>query len=73
MLVLVGVPRARREKRPLWLLFLPILALNAIYAAVLALGRYSAPCIPTLMILAAWGVDTLLTRQSRRPPDLRLA
>jgi 4-amino-4-deoxy-L-arabinose transferase-like glycosyltransferase len=40
-------------------LFLPILSLNFLYAAILALGRYSAPCIPTLMVLASFGAVSL--------------
>jgi hypothetical protein len=45
-----------------WLLLLPIFSLNLIYALVLALGRYSAPCIPTLIVLAAFGADCLVRR-----------
>jgi hypothetical protein len=61
-LAIVGLLRARGERRPFWLLLLPVLALNLMYAAVLALGRYSAPCIPTLVILAAFGADRLLPK-----------
>jgi 4-amino-4-deoxy-L-arabinose transferase-like glycosyltransferase len=62
---LIGWRQARQERRNIWLLFLPILCMNLTYAAMLALGRYSAPCIPALMILAAWGVETLLARRRR--------
>jgi 4-amino-4-deoxy-L-arabinose transferase-like glycosyltransferase len=57
LLTLIGVlrMRSRAERHPFWVLLVPIFALNGLYAAVLALGRYSAPCIPTLMVLAAWG------------------
>jgi 4-amino-4-deoxy-L-arabinose transferase-like glycosyltransferase len=58
-LAVVGLVRARRVYQ-FALLLVPIVALNAIYAAVLALGRYSAPCIPLLIVLAAAGVDSLL-------------
>jgi hypothetical protein len=56
---LVGWKRARRERRPIWPLVLPILYLNTVLALLLALGRYSVPVLPCLMVLAAFGVDTL--------------
>jgi 4-amino-4-deoxy-L-arabinose transferase-like glycosyltransferase len=59
-LAFVGMYRARGQPHQFWLLLLPILSMNLVYAAVLALGRYSAPCIPALMVLAAFGVNTLL-------------
>lgn len=59
----IGWLRSRREGQPAWLLILPILYLNTSLAALLALGRYSAPIIPVLMVLAAFGVDTLLARR----------
>jgi hypothetical protein len=60
-----GWLRSRREGQPSWLLILPILYLNISLAALLALGRYSAPIIPVLMVLAAFGIDTLLTRREQ--------
>jgi hypothetical protein len=42
-----------------------VLYLNAVLAPLLALGRYSAPVLPTLMILAAFGIDGLLDRFTR--------
>lgn len=60
ILALVGWRRARREVKPAWVLFLPILYLNLLLAALLALGRYSVPILPCLMIMAAFGVDHLL-------------
>jgi 4-amino-4-deoxy-L-arabinose transferase-like glycosyltransferase len=57
---LAGWRRARREGRPSWLVLLPVLYLNLILAALLALGRYSVPILPALAVLAAYGVDTLL-------------
>jgi 4-amino-4-deoxy-L-arabinose transferase-like glycosyltransferase len=60
ILAAVGWIRGTPQRPRFWLLLLPIAALNLIYAAVLALGRYSAPCIPTLMVLAAFGIDRLL-------------
>jgi hypothetical protein len=61
-LALYGMRRGVGRGRAFWLLLLPIFSLNLIYALVLALGRYSAPCIPTLMVLAAFGVDCLMSR-----------
>lgn len=63
-LALVGWKRARREGRPSWLLWLPILVMNVFVALLIPLGRYSVPILPCLMILAAFGVDTLLSRRS---------
>jgi 4-amino-4-deoxy-L-arabinose transferase-like glycosyltransferase len=57
----VGTRRAWREGRPAWLLLLPVLYLNLLLAALLALGRYSAPILPALLVVAAFGVDTLLS------------
>ena len=71
ILALVGMYRARGKGYQFWLLLLPIASMNLIYAAILALGRYSAPCIPSLMVLAAFGVDSLLP--PRRPPPESVA
>lgn len=52
-------------KKDLFLfVLLPIVTLNLTYAAVLALGRYSAPCIPVLMVLAAGGIASLFERHA---------
>jgi hypothetical protein len=64
ILALIGWGRSRREGQPAWLLFLPILYLNLALAALLALGRYSVPVLPALAILAAFGLDTLLSRRA---------
>jgi 4-amino-4-deoxy-L-arabinose transferase-like glycosyltransferase len=66
ILAFVGMYRARGKGYQFWLLLLPIASMNLIYAAILALGRYSAPCIPSLMVLASFGVSSLL-------PERRLA
>jgi 4-amino-4-deoxy-L-arabinose transferase-like glycosyltransferase len=63
-LAAVGLKRAIREKRPAWLLLLPILMMNLLVAMLIPLGRYSVPILPCLMILAAYGVDSLLVRQA---------
>jgi hypothetical protein len=46
------------------MLVLPALYLNIFLAALLALGRYSAPVLPGLLVVAAYGVDTLLSRRA---------
>jgi 4-amino-4-deoxy-L-arabinose transferase-like glycosyltransferase len=55
----VGLWRSRTEKQPAWLLLLPIVYFNLFLAPLLALGRYSVPIVPCLMVLAAFGLDTL--------------
>jgi hypothetical protein len=65
-LAFVGLKRAHREKRPSWLLWLPILVMNVFVATLIPLGRYSVPILPFLMILAAFGVDTLLSAREGR-------
>jgi len=60
VIALFGVRQARAEKRLLWPLVQPILTINILYAVLLALGRYSAPTIPTLMVLTAWGLFCIL-------------
>ena len=61
-LAIVGLRRANREGRPSWLIWLPIVVMNVFVALLIPLGRYSVPILPFLMILAAFGVDTLLNR-----------
>jgi 4-amino-4-deoxy-L-arabinose transferase-like glycosyltransferase len=61
-LAIVGLIRANREGRPSWLIWLPIVVMNVFVAILIPLGRYSVPILPCLMILAAFGVDTLLNR-----------
>lgn len=66
-LALLGVGRAWREDRPLWMFLLPALHLNLLLAILLALGRYSAPIMPALLVASAFGLDTLLKgREDRR-------
>ena len=60
----VGLTRAHEEGRPSWLIWLPIVVMNAFVAALIPLGRYSVPILPCLMILAAYGVDTLASRRT---------
>jgi hypothetical protein len=63
----IGLWRSRTERQPVWLVLAPILYFNLFLAPLLALGRYSVPIVPCLMVLAAFGVDTLLTKaQSHR-------
>lgn len=64
VLAIVGLRRAHREGRPSWLIWLPIIVMNMFVAVLIPLGRYSVPILPCLMILAAFGVDTLLSRRA---------
>ena len=66
-LAFVGWRRAHREGRPSWLIWLPIVVMNVFVAALIPLGRYSVPILPCLMILAAFGVDTLLNHRGMVP------
>jgi len=56
---LIGIPRAKAEGRPIWLIFTPILTVWFTYALLLALGRYSSTVIPILMIPTAYGILSL--------------
>jgi 4-amino-4-deoxy-L-arabinose transferase-like glycosyltransferase len=67
-LAFVGLRRAHREGRPSWLIWLPIVVMNVFVATLIPLGRYSVPILPCLMILAAFGVDTLLRRRGMVSP-----
>jgi 4-amino-4-deoxy-L-arabinose transferase-like glycosyltransferase len=69
-LAIVGLRRAHREGRPSWLIWLPIVVMNVFVALLIPLGRYSVPILPCLMILAAFGVDTLLSRLSHTSSNL---
>ncbi|HYQ03504.1 MAG TPA: glycosyltransferase family 39 protein [Polyangiaceae bacterium] len=60
ILAVLGILRARLQGRILWPLLQPILTINILYAILLSLGRYSAPVIPTLMVLSSWGIACLL-------------
>lgn len=64
----IGIPRARREGRPQWLLFAPVLYLNAFLAMLLALGRYSVPVLPVLLVASGFGLDTLLLKFRKAAP-----
>ena len=61
-LAIVGWRRARRERIVVWPFLLPAFYLNVVLALLLALGRYSAPILPALLVVSAFGVDTLLDR-----------
>jgi hypothetical protein len=62
-LAVLGLRRDRRQQRPAWQLLLPIVVMNVFVAALIPLGRYSVPILPCLMILAASGAETLLSRR----------
>src|SRR5262245_24549906 len=64
LLAIVGLRRAYREGRPSWLIWLPIVVMNLFVALLIPLGRYSVPILPCLMILSAFGVDTLMKEQA---------
>jgi 4-amino-4-deoxy-L-arabinose transferase-like glycosyltransferase len=66
----VGLRRSWREQRPAWLVLAPILYLNFLLAALLSLGRYSVPVLPCLVVLAAFGLNTLLPRLLARPATI---
>src|SRR5262249_40508422 len=59
ILAFIGMWRGR-GRYPFWLLLVPVLSLQLIYALGPALGRYPAPSIPPWMVLAAFGVDSQL-------------
>jgi len=61
-----GLKRAYHERRPAWIVLLPVVYLNLLLAALLALGRYSMPVTPCLIALAAYGIDSLLPRRESR-------
>ncbi|MET0458726.1 MAG: glycosyltransferase family 39 protein [Ilumatobacteraceae bacterium] len=67
VLAAVGWRRAHREHRVVWPFLLPALYLNVVLAVLLALGRYSAPVLPALLVVSAYGVDTLIDRWRPRP------
>ncbi len=73
VLAIVGLRRANGEGRPSWLIWLPIVVMNVFVALLIPLGRYSVPILPCLMILAAFGVDTLLNRLNVASSGLGLA
>jgi 4-amino-4-deoxy-L-arabinose transferase-like glycosyltransferase len=66
----VGLRRSWTERQPVWLLLLPSLYFNLFLAPLLALGRYSVPVVPCLMVLSAFGLDTLLQRARKRAERL---
>lgn len=68
-LAFVGLRRAHQEGRPSWLIWLPIAVMNVFVAILIPLGRYSIPILPCLMILAAFGADTLWGRRTIFKPD----
>ena len=72
-LAFAGFGRARRERRQVWLVLLPILVLNGFVALLVPLGRYSVPILPCLALLAAFGIDTLLSRRAARQVEDEVA
>lgn len=66
ILAIPGLRRARRDGKPAWIVLAPILYLNVSLALLLALGRYSVPVWPCLLVLAAGGVDELLEHRASK-------
>jgi 4-amino-4-deoxy-L-arabinose transferase-like glycosyltransferase len=66
ILAVIGWRQARREKLAVWPLLLPAFYLNVLLALLLALGRYSVPVVPGVLVVAAFGLDTLLSRRTAR-------
>ena len=69
VLAALGMRRARSEGRPQWVVLAPVLYLNLFLAALLSLGRYSVPVLPTLLVASAFGFDTLLSRLRPAKPQ----
>jgi len=67
----VGLWRSRTERQPAWLLLVPIFYFNLLLAPLLALGRYSVPIVPCLIVLAAFGLDTLWSKYLGRGAPAR--
>ena len=66
-LAIVGWRQARRGDLVVWPFVMPALYLNAVLAVLLALGRYSAPILPGLLVVSGFGADHLFRRwRSRR-------
>ncbi len=59
-----GIGRGGRECRTTWPVLGPCITLNLVLAALLALGRYSVPVLPALMVAAAAGIDGLFPRRT---------
>jgi len=64
---IAGLRQTWREggDQPIWLLLLPVVIMNVFVAALIPLGRYSAPILPCLMVLAAYGVDCVLASRTQ--------
>jgi hypothetical protein len=66
-LAIVGLRRAHREGQSAWIPLLPVVYLNLLLAALLALGRYSIPVMPSLLVVSGFGIDTILARRTVAP------
>jgi hypothetical protein len=67
----LGVLRARRDSVVTWPVVAVILYLNLVYAATVAVARFSMPLYPMLLIFAAGGLASLVPRLA--PLTSRLA
>jgi hypothetical protein len=71
VLAVIGWRQARRQKIAVWPLLLPALYLNVLLALLLALGRYSVPVVPGVLVVASFGIDTLLSRRRAAPASAK--
>jgi hypothetical protein len=62
----IGAANAQRSGMVVWPVLLVIVYFNAMYAAFLAMARYSMPLFPTLSVVAAGGVVWLLRQAYAR-------
>lgn len=73
-LAAIGVLHARRQGTVTWPIVAVLVYLNLVYAATLAIGRYSMPLYPTLLVLASGGLAYVASRfvhVGRRPVTRR--
>jgi hypothetical protein len=68
---IVGLRRAARDRQPAWLVLAPVVYLNVFLALLLALGRYSVPVLPCLLVLSALGLSSLLERRQVPSASMR--
>jgi hypothetical protein len=60
----VGVRAAQRQGASVWPVLAIVVYLNLVYAATLAMARYSMPLYGTLAVLVAGGLAALASRRS---------
>jgi 4-amino-4-deoxy-L-arabinose transferase-like glycosyltransferase len=70
LLSALGARRAYVQGAIIWPILLVVVYFNAMYAAFLAMARYSMPLFPTLSVAAAGGIVWLVSRGEKRLPLL---